>query len=88
MTIHQPNSDIFYLFDRLFLMVEGRLVYQGPSVDAVNYFERNLGLRCPDFYNPADYFLTITHHEDEKNVRRYSAYYSQYEYLLRPKVER
>lgn len=31
MTIHQPNSDIFYLFDRLLLMVEGRIIYQGPS---------------------------------------------------------
>ena len=31
MTIHQPNSDIYDLFDRLFLLVEGKMVYQGPS---------------------------------------------------------
>ena len=47
MTIHQPNSDIFSLFDRLFLMVEGKLVYQGLSADAVTYFDKNFGLKCP-----------------------------------------
>ena len=29
MTIHQPSMDIYKNFDRLFLMLEGRLVYQG-----------------------------------------------------------
>lgn len=31
MTIHQPNSEIFNLFDRLILLVGGRGVYQGPA---------------------------------------------------------
>ena len=31
MTIHQPNSDIFEQFDRLLLMVEGRIIYQGKA---------------------------------------------------------
>jgi ABC-type multidrug transport system ATPase subunit len=38
MTIHQPNSEIFHLFDRLFLMVEGRTIYQGPNEAAREYF--------------------------------------------------
>ena len=29
MTIHQPNPEIFNKFDRLILMSEGRIVYQG-----------------------------------------------------------
>lgn len=29
MTIHQPNSEIFQLFDRLILLVEGNIIYQG-----------------------------------------------------------
>ena len=37
-TIHQPNSDIFELFDRVMLMVEGRFIYQGPQKDIQNYF--------------------------------------------------
>ncbi len=31
MTIHQPSSDIYYLFDRLVFLVAGRMVYQGPA---------------------------------------------------------
>ncbi len=26
-TIHQPNTDIFELFDRLLLLVEGKIIY-------------------------------------------------------------
>lgn len=29
MTIHQPNTEIYNLFDRLILLVDGRLIYQG-----------------------------------------------------------
>jgi ABC-type multidrug transport system ATPase subunit len=31
MTIHQPSSEIYQLFDRLIFLVAGKLVYQGPS---------------------------------------------------------
>ena len=57
MTIHQPNSDIFNLFDKLILMSEGRIVYQGIASEAVSYFNRNFSLMCPEFYNPVDYFI-------------------------------
>ena len=29
-TIHQPSSEIFSSFDRMIIMVQGNLVYQGP----------------------------------------------------------
>jgi len=68
MTIHQPNSDIYALFDDLTLMVEGKLIYQGDSKRAPDYFGRNFSLRGPAFSNPADYFMSIMHQEDKKNV--------------------
>ena len=61
MTIHQPNHDIFEMFDRLVLMVEGRLVYQGPAKDSVNYFSE-MGFKCIENANPPDYFMSILHH--------------------------
>lgn len=62
MTIHQPNSEIFTLFDKLVLMVEGKLIYQGPAANATSYFSKEFGLSCPEFHNPADYFMSIMHH--------------------------
>jgi ABC-type multidrug transport system ATPase subunit len=47
MTIHQPNSEIFELFDRLVLLVEGKIIYQGNREKATDYFGRSFGLRCP-----------------------------------------
>lgn len=46
MTIHQPNTEIYELFDKLMLMVEGKFIYQGPARDAVDYFNRNFNLTC------------------------------------------
>ena len=46
MTIHQPSSEIFHLFDNLILMVAGRLVYQGPAADSVSYFTQ-IGFKTP-----------------------------------------
>lgn len=55
-TIHQPNSDIFNLFDRLLLMIPGRYIFQGRGADAVPYF-KSIGHPCPPFSNPADFFM-------------------------------
>ena len=79
MTIHQPNTEIFNLFDRLILMVEGRLIYQGPKDEATGYFSRNFKLACPEFSNPADYFMSIMHHESSENKARYPEYFRCYD---------
>ena len=38
-TIHQPNSQVFALFDRLLLMAEGRVAFFGGTDEAVTFFE-------------------------------------------------
>lgn len=52
-TIHQPSSEVFFLFDLVIFMKEGRILYQGPVPDVVSYFASK-GFNCPGssiFYN-------------------------------------
>ncbi|XP_078321987.1 protein white-like [Crassostrea virginica] len=55
-TIHQPPSDVFELFDEVFLLAEGRVAFSGPIPDAIEFFKSN-GHPCPMNYNPADHFI-------------------------------
>jgi ABC-type multidrug transport system ATPase subunit len=78
MTIHQPNNDIYGLFDQLMLLVEGRFIYQGPAATAPDYFTRHFGLTCGEFENPPDYFMNIMHYENIANRERYPRYFETY----------
>ncbi|KAJ3202951.1 ATP-binding cassette sub- G member 1, partial [Entophlyctis luteolus] len=65
MTIHQPSSEIFQLFDDLLLMANGEVVYAGQAEKATNYFAK-YGYICPDFTNPADFlFMTVLNNEPD-----------------------
>ncbi|GLD98859.1 hypothetical protein PINS_up007577 [Pythium insidiosum] len=55
-TIHQPSSEIYALFDKLYLLSDGATVYHGKSADVVPYFA-SLGYSCPPFLNPSDYLM-------------------------------
>lgn len=55
-TIHQPSSELFELFDRLYLLVDGCTVYNGSAADSIAYFG-STGYQCPSFMNPTDYFM-------------------------------
>ncbi|KAF9129749.1 hypothetical protein BGW39_003856 [Mortierella sp. 14UC] len=65
LTVHQPRSDIYELFDDLLLLSKGKVVYFGKAQTAAGYFEA-LGHEVPVGWNVADYFLDlITLHEDK-----------------------
>ena len=61
MTIHQPNSETFELFDELILMLEGRLIYHNEARNITQYFSYNFNLVCPKFSNPPDFFISKIH---------------------------
>lgn len=58
-TIHQPQSNIVALFDRLLLLAKGQLVYSGEASRAPSHFEK-IGHECPKGYNIADYLIDLT----------------------------
>lgn len=55
-TIHQPSSEVFYLFQSILLLTEGRTVFIGSLDQARQHFSAN-HLEVPLNYNPADYYL-------------------------------
>ncbi|KAK9385016.1 P-loop containing nucleoside triphosphate hydrolase protein [Lipomyces mesembrius] len=57
-SIHQPRSDIFFLFDSITLLSQGQPLYSGKVKESVTYFSR-LGYTIPEHMNPADYLIDI-----------------------------
>ena len=57
-TIHQPSSEAFNFFDRLILMADGYIVYQGDAKKSDAYFAQ-IGKPLPRFANPGDYFMKV-----------------------------
>jgi len=52
-TIHQPQSLIFHLFDRVILLSEGYTIYNGPPSGVKGYLEQ-FGFMMGRYANPAD----------------------------------
>lgn len=59
MSVHQPRSDIFFLFDDITILTGGQAVYAGPARNVVGYFT-NLGYNFPNHVNPADYLIDLS----------------------------
>lgn len=58
-TIHQPRSEIWGLFDNLILLSRGGAsVYSGGVAECLPWFEK-LGFKMPAFVNPAEYLIDL-----------------------------
>ena len=64
MTIHQPNSETYELFDDLLVLLEGKIVYQNKASQITDYFSSKFSLRCPNLMNPSDFFMSKIHYEN------------------------
>ncbi|KAI5180086.1 ATP-binding cassette, subfamily G (WHITE), eye pigment precursor transporter [Nematocida sp. AWRm80] len=61
MTIHQPSSDVFNMFDNVIVLNKGAIVYSGTIPDCLTYVE-SLGYPCPQYTNPADHIFRVLDH--------------------------
>ncbi|KAL8639406.1 MAG: hypothetical protein Q9228_003563, partial [Teloschistes exilis] len=61
-TIHQPRSEIWGLFDHLVLLSGGATVYSGLAKDCLPYFA-SLGYALPAFVNPAEFLVDLAAHD-------------------------
>ncbi|CAA6655701.1 unnamed protein product [Spirodela intermedia] len=64
-SIHQPSSEVFELFDRLYLLSGGKAVYFGKTSDACEFFAQT-GFPCPALRNPSDHYLRCINSDFDK----------------------
>ncbi|KAF6989155.1 hypothetical protein CFC21_006521 [Triticum aestivum] len=64
-SIHQPSSEVFELFDRLYLLSGGKTVYFGQASEACEFFAQ-AGFPCPPLRNPSDHFLRCINRDFDK----------------------
>jgi hypothetical protein len=53
-TIHQPSATLFAMFHHVYVLAEGKCVYQGATEKLVPFLS-SIELPCPEYNNPADY---------------------------------
>lgn len=59
MSIHQPPSEVFFMFDFLCILSRGFPVFCGKTSSVLGYFE-GLGFKVEKNANPADFLIDIT----------------------------
>ena len=57
-TIHQPSSEALEYFDKLILMAEGHVLFQGSVMRSKQYFE-SIGHKIKPHSNPVDNYMRL-----------------------------
>lgn len=57
-SLYQAGEDIYELMDKVLVIEDGRMIYQGPAKEAKQYFV-DLGFYCPDRQTTADFLTSV-----------------------------
>lgn len=61
-TIHTPSARIFKMFDLIYALADGRVIYQGTSHNLIPFL-KELDLPCPETFTPSDFLSEIAHND-------------------------
>ncbi|KAF3614076.1 ABC transporter G family member 39 [Capsicum annuum] len=61
----QPAPETYHLFDDIILLSEGKVVYQGPRENVLEFFE-SVGFKCPERKGVADFLQEVTSLKDQE----------------------
>uniref|UniRef100_H3B7S9 ATP binding cassette subfamily G member 5 n=2 Tax=Latimeria chalumnae TaxID=7897 RepID=H3B7S9_LATCH len=73
LTIHQPRSELFRLFDKIGIMSCGELVFCGEPTEMVEFFSA-VGYVCPEYSNPFDFYVDLTSVDTRSKEREIETY--------------
>jgi len=69
-SIHQPSTSTFNLFDGLALLSQGKLCYQGPVGAPLADYMSSIGFSIPAYTNPAEYLLDLVNADFSESARQ------------------
>lgn len=55
----QPAPETYDLFDDIILLTDGKIVYQGPRENVLEFFE-SMGFKCPTRKGVADFLQEVS----------------------------
>jgi ABC-type multidrug transport system ATPase subunit len=58
-TLLQPPSETYELFDDIVLLSEGQILYQGPRESILDFFQ-TVGFKCPERKGVADFLQEVS----------------------------
>ncbi|GKA02057.1 pleiotropic drug resistance protein 1-like protein [Tanacetum coccineum] len=61
----QPAPETYDLFDDIILLTDGKIVYQGPRDNVLDFFE-SMGFKCPERKGVADFLQEVTSKKDQE----------------------
>ncbi|KAK4481902.1 hypothetical protein RD792_012814 [Penstemon davidsonii] len=61
----QPAPETYQLFDDVILLSDGKIVYQGPRENVLEFFEY-MGFKCPQRKGVADFLQEVTSKKDQE----------------------
>ncbi|XP_017667125.1 PREDICTED: ATP-binding cassette sub-family G member 5 isoform X2 [Lepidothrix coronata] len=73
LTIHQPRSELFRLFDKIAIMSFGEMVFCGNPMEMITFFS-DCGYSCPEQSNPFDYYVDLTSVDTRSKERELETY--------------
>lgn len=86
LTIHQPSYKMLSYFDRLILMSQGSVLFQGQLGDCIQFFSE-CGHECPKSTTPTDFFLDVlalntkNAQTIDESIRRINAIKSEWDFV-------
>ncbi|KAI3803436.1 hypothetical protein L1987_31587 [Smallanthus sonchifolius] len=61
----QPAPETYALFDDIILVSDGKIVYEGPRENVLEFFE-SMGFKCPERKDIADFLQEVTSKKDQR----------------------
>ncbi|XP_006839470.1 PREDICTED: ATP-binding cassette sub-family G member 5 [Chrysochloris asiatica] len=73
LTIHQPRSELFQLFDKIAILSCGELVFCGTPGEMLDFFN-GCSYPCPEHSNPFDFYMDLTSVDTQSKEREIETY--------------